>query len=106
MGMFDDLLGNLNIDDFAAKLGLPAEQVQALAQSVQGKMAGGGDLISAVTQAAQEHGISLESLQGLVGKAGGADGLLSQVTGALDKDGDGNPLNDLSGLAKGLFGNS
>jgi len=29
MGMFDDLLGNLNIDDFAAKLGLPAEQVQA-----------------------------------------------------------------------------
>jgi len=33
-------------------------------------------------------------------------GLLGQVTGALDKDGDGNPLNDLSGLAKGLFGNN
>jgi hypothetical protein len=29
---------------------------------------------------------------------------MKTVTGMLDKDGDGNPLNDLAGIAKGLFG--
>jgi type II secretory pathway component PulM len=101
MSMFDGLLGNL--DDIAAKIGLPADQVQALVQSVQGKMASGGDMMSAVTAAAQEHGISLERLQGLIAGSGVQD-MLGKVTGALDKDGDGNPLNDLGGLAKGLFG--
>jgi hypothetical protein len=27
------------------------------------------------------------------------------ILGMLDRDGDGNPLNDLAGMAKGLFGN-
>ena len=30
---------------------------------------------------------------------------VQKVSGFLDKDGDGNPLNDIAGLAKGLFGN-
>ena len=103
MGMFDGILGNL--DEIAGKLGLPAEQVQSIVQGLQDKVAGGGDHLSALTQVAQEHGLSLDSLQGLLGNAGeGAGGLLGKVTGALDKDGDGNPLNDLGGLAKGLFG--
>ncbi len=29
---------------------------------------------------------------------------MGKVSGMLDRDGDGNPLNDLSGLAGGLFG--
>lgn len=107
MGMFDGILGNL--DDIAAKLGLPADQVQGLMQGFQDKVAGGSDHLSALTQVAQEHGLSLDSLKGLLGNAGdsaadGAGGLLGKLTGALDKDGDGNPLNDLGGLAKGLFG--
>jgi hypothetical protein len=101
MSMFDGLLGNL--DDIAAKLGLPADQVQGMMASVQEKMAGGGDMMSAVMSVAREHGISMDSLSGLL-QGGGAQDMLSQVTGALDKDGDGNPLNDLGGLAKGLFG--
>ena len=35
---------------------------------------------------------------------GGAQDMLGKVTSALDKDGDGNPLNDLGELAKGFFG--
>ena len=29
---------------------------------------------------------------------------LQKVAGFLDRDGDGNPLNDIAGMAKGLFG--
>jgi hypothetical protein len=109
MSLFDNLLGNL--DDIAGKLGLPADQVHAVVQSLQAKVAGGGNMLAALTQTAQEHGISLDSLKGLIGSAGagaggGANDLLGQVTGALDRDGDGNPLNDLGSLAKGLFGKS
>jgi hypothetical protein len=41
-------------------------------------------------------------LQGLIG--GGPGGLLGQIGGMFDRDGDGNPLNELGGIAKGLFG--
>ena len=30
--------------------------------------------------------------------------ILSGITSALDRDGDGNPINDVLGMAKGLFG--
>jgi len=30
--------------------------------------------------------------------------VLSGITSTLDRDGDGNPLNDVLGMAKGLFG--
>lgn len=103
MSMLDSLLGN--IDDVAAKLGLPSEQVKTMIGAVQEKMAGGGDMMSSVMSVAQEHGISLEKIQGLMGNlGGGAQDMLGKVTGALDKDGDGNPLNDLGSIASGLFG--
>ena len=103
MGMFDGLLGNL--DDVAAKLGLPADKLSALAETVQAKLGQGGDQIAALTEAAKEHGVSLESLKGLMGNAGeGAQDLLGKVTSFLDKDGDGNPINDIGEMAKGFFG--
>jgi hypothetical protein len=106
MNMLNSLLSNLgNLDEIAAKLGLPADTVQGLIQSVQEKMNGGGDIMSAVAQSAQEHGVSLDRLQGLLGEGGGGvQDILGKVTSALDQDGDGNPLNDLGALAKGLFG--
>lgn len=100
MSILNGLLGNL--DELAGKLGLPADKVQGLVQAVQDKMANGGDMMSSVTQAAHEHGVSLESIKGLLGN-GGAQDMLGKVTSALDKDGDGNPLNDLGELAKGFF---
>ena len=105
MNILSGLLGNMgNLDEIAAKLGLSADKLQGLVISVQEKMGSGGDIMSAISQSAQEHGVSLDNLQGLLGNSGGAQDLLGKVTSALDKDGDGNPLNDLAGLAKGLFG--
>lgn len=103
MSMFDGILGN--IDEFAAKLGLPADQVQGMMQQVQAKMAEGGDMMAAVSQVAQEHGISLDSLKGMM-PSGEGEGLFAKASAMLDRDGDGNPLNDLEGMAKGLFGKS
>ncbi len=109
MSMFDGILGNL--DDVAARFGLPKDQVQALVQGFQAKVAGGADHLSALTEVAQENGLSLDSLKGLLGNVGtgtseGAGGLVGKLSSALDKDGDGNPLNDLAGMAKGMFGKS
>ncbi len=109
MSLLDGLLGNLGnlskLGGMAEKLGLPADKVQGLVDSVQSKMAAGGDQMTALKDAAAEHGLSLESLQGLLGNPGESlAGLKDSVIGALDKDGDGNPLNDLAGMAKGLFG--
>lgn len=101
MSMFDGIMGNL--DEIAAKLGLPADQVQAMAQAVQGKMGAGGDPISALMATAQEHGLDPAQIQAMLSQ-GGASDLMAKATGMLDKDGDGNPLNDLGGFAKGLFG--
>ncbi len=102
MGIFDGILGNL--DEIAAKVGLPADKVSALTETLQAKLGEGGDQLSALTAAAKEHGVSLDSVKGLLGNAGdGAQDLLGKVTGFLDKDGDGNPLNDLGNLAKGFF---
>lgn len=103
MSMFDTILGNL--DDIASKLGLPADKVQAAVQAIQEKVAAGGDHVTALQDVAKEHGISLDGLQGMLGGVGsGAQDMLAKGMSALDKDGDGNPLNDLGGLAKGLFG--
>jgi len=102
MGMFDNILGNL--DDIAGKLGIPADKVQSLAEALQEKLAAGGDQLAGLTEVAKEHGVSLDNVKGLLANAGdSAQGLFDQVKGALDKDGDGNPLNDLGGMVKGFF---
>ena len=36
--------------------------------------------------------------------AGATSGVMGTVSGLLDRDGDGNPLNDVLGMAKGFFG--
>jgi hypothetical protein len=103
MSLLDGLLGN--IGGLAEKLGLPADKVQGLTESVQAKMAAGGDQMTALKEAAAEHGVSMESLQGLLSNPGETiANLKDSVMGVLDKDGDGNPLNDLGGMVKGLFG--
>ncbi|MBW8754999.1 MAG: hypothetical protein JF595_12770 [Sphingomonadales bacterium] len=83
--------------------------------------------IAALGQAHQEQG---DTIEGAAAKTGLDTGVLSQIVehiggegslaefarmlkdnpqasgllGMLDRDGDGNPLNDLTGMAKGLFG--
>ena len=103
MSMFDNILGNL--DDIAGKIGLPADKVQGFVEAAQARLAAGGDQLAGLTEVAREHGVSLDNVKAMLANAGeGAQGMLGKITGALDKDGDGNPLNDLTGMVKGLFG--
>lgn len=105
MSMFDGILDN--IDDVAAKLGLPADKAQAFADTVKSKLDSGGDQVASLAAAAKEHGISAEGLQSLAGNLGeGAQDMLGKAVSFFDKDGDGNVLDDLSGAVKGLFGKS
>jgi len=106
MGILDGFLGNLgNLEEMAGKLGIPADKFQALTETLQGKLGEGGDQMSVLMQAAQEHGLSMDKLQEMLGGASGsAQDLLDKAIGMLDKDGDGNPFGELGGMVKGLFG--
>lgn len=101
MSIFDGILGNL--EGVAEKLGIPAETIQSIAATAQEKLANGGDL-SSLLATAQEHGISLDKIQELMGHAsvgdlmGKAQDMLGSATG-----GD-NPLGGLADMAKGFFG--
>ena len=101
MGILDGLLGNL--DDIAGKLGLPADKVQEITSSLTEKLSGDGDKMQAIQDLAAEHGISVDKIKEMLG-GDGEGSILGKITGVADKDGDGNPLNDLAGMAKGLFG--
>ena len=105
MGMFDDIPGNAGgLQAVAAKLGLEPEQMQALMNEIGGKIALGETDVAALATTAAEHGVSADKLQELFAHFGGPDALLAKIGGLFDRDGDGNPINTLSGLAKGLFG--
>ncbi|MEQ1688014.1 MAG: hypothetical protein ABL874_05530, partial [Sphingopyxis sp.] len=56
-----------------------------------------------VTGAAAATGLSADTLTNLVGQIGG-ENALGNISGMIDRDGDGNPLNDLAGIAGKLFG--
>jgi hypothetical protein len=99
MGILDGLMGN--IEGVAEKLGLPADKAGSLMTSLQETLSGGGDKMQAVQDLAEQHGVSVDKIKEMLG---GEDSWLGKASGFLDKDGDGNPLNDLAGMAKGLFG--
>jgi len=104
--------GNTDVTNLAAKVGLSPEHVEsaiaALAKyhQMQGDTAEG---------AAAATGLPTDKLQEIIGHIGGEgslgkfatmlqEGGAGGILGALDRDGDGNPLNDLTGLASGFFG--
>lgn len=118
MSLFDSILGqvagNVDVKNLAAKVGLdPAMAENAIAALAAGHQSPN----DTITTAAASSGIDASKLQEIVGHIGGEGSLasfasmlgqspdaLSKVAGFLDKDGDGNPLNDLAGMAKGIFG--
>lgn len=91
MGLLDGLLQNLDLGDVAAKLGVSPEQVQQLV----GSLGESGDLAS-VMQKAQDMGLPVDKLQGLLGDSGGD--LLARASAML---GDSGSLTDMMG---GLLG--
>ena len=119
MSLLDNILGqlggNVDVANMAAKLGIDqsiAEKaIAALGQSHQEP----GDTVAG---AAAKTGLDSGILNQIVEQIGGEGSLgqfaqmlkdhpqASGIFGMLDRDGDGNPLNDLTDMAKGLFGKS
>ena len=103
--MFDDLIGKLGgLESVAAQVGLEQQQMQALMSEIAAKIGSGETSVAALADVAAEHGVSADALQALLGNLTGPEGVLGQLGGMFDRDGDGNPLNELGGIAKGLFG--
>lgn len=127
MRMLDELLaqagGNIDIAGLAGKAGLDPAIVQgALGQLLPQIADPGVNNAQAVAEVASSTGLNagalgallpqlLQAVQGAGGQGGaleqvmaglngggGAGGLLGQVGGMLDRDGDGNPINDIIGM--------
>ena len=98
MGLLDGLLSN--VDGIAEKLGVDPDQAKNIVGSLGEKMEGSDDKMQAMKDVAEENGISLDSLQDMLS---GDEGIMGKLGGMLDRDGDGNPLNDIADMAKGFF---
>jgi hypothetical protein len=105
MSILDGILKNIggapdDVVNLAAKVGLDPAMVEKAIATLGKTHQMDGDT---VTLAAEKTGISPDILNQIVGAIGG-EGSLTNFASILDKDGDGNPVNDLMGMAKGLFG--
>jgi len=107
MSVFDSILKGIggapdDVVNLAKKVGIdPAiaeKAIAALGQAHQQQ----GDTIEG---AAAKTGLSTGTLSQIVEHIGG-EGSLTEFANMLDRDGDGNPLDDIAGIAKGLFGKS
>lgn len=119
MGLLDGILSQVSnhsdVANLAAKLGIdPAVAEKAIAalgvahqepgDTIAGAAAKTGMDTSMLGEIVQQIGGegSLTEFARMLSENPQASGLLSM----LDRDGDGNPLNDIAGIAKGLFGKS
>ena len=104
MGMLDGILGQIGgaekIAQLATQLGLSEAQVQQGMAALGQAHAQPGDTVEA---AAAQTGMSTDALTQLSHGIGG-EGMLGQISGMIDRDGDGNPLDDIAGFAGKLFG--
>jgi hypothetical protein len=117
MSILNNILGQIgqhvDVVNMAEKLGIDSamaeKAIAALGQAHQMD----GDTIEV---ASAKTGLDTGILGQIVEQIGGEGSLgefartlkdhpqASGILGMLDRDGDGNPLNDISGIAKGLFG--
>jgi ATP phosphoribosyltransferase regulatory subunit HisZ len=114
MSLLDSVLGQMDVASIAQQVGIdPAVAQTALAALGQAHGQDGDTIETAAAQTGLDSG----TLNQVLGAIGGTAGLgqvatllqenpqvLSTITGFLDRDGDGSPVNDLLGMAKGLFG--
>lgn len=115
MSILDGILGqvtqNLDIKNLAAKVGLSPEQVESAVGALAKARTQPGDTAQ---DAASATGLPLGKVQEIIGHIGGEGALANfasllqgqggGILGALDKDGDGNPLDDMGNMISGLFG--
>jgi hypothetical protein len=106
MGMIDGLLGQIGgagkVAELATQFGISEDQVTSAMSALGQASSQPGDTVAS---AAEATGLPTDKLQGLLGAVGG-EGVFAQVTGFLDKDGDGSVMDDVADMAKGLFGKS
>ena len=124
MALLDNILDmmpdNVNLDSLSEKIGMSAEELKSSGEALFAKLQDGSvDKMTAIKEAAAESGVDAEKLKGLLpamaekagldgegglmDKLSGEDGLLGKMSGFLDRDGDGNPINDITDMAKGFF---
>ncbi len=104
MGILDGILGqitgNADVANLAAKVGLSPEHIESAVAALAKFHPAAGDTAEA---AAAHTGLPLDKIQEVLNHIGG-EGALAKYAGMLDQDGDGNPINDVMGMASGLFG--
>ena len=118
--IMDMLPENFSLEEIAEKAGMTVEEAKKGGEALFAKLRDGStDKMTAIKEAAAEAGVDAEKLKGLLPalaeKAGldgegslmdkltGKEGLLGKATSFLDRDGDCNPINDITNMAKGFF---
>ena len=110
MSIFDSLLKSIagspdDVVNLAEKVGISPKMAEAAIAALGRGHQMQGDTVE---HAAAQTGLDPAILSQIVGHIGG-EGSLTEFASIIDRDGDGNPLDDLAGLAnsaKGLFGKS
>ena len=117
MSLLESIFGqvgqHVDVANMATKLGIDSATAEkAIAALGQAHHEPGDTLDQAAGQTGLDRGVLAQIVEQIGGE--GSLGAFAQALkdhpqakglfGMLDRDGDGNPLNDLGGLAKGLFG--
>jgi hypothetical protein len=117
MGLFDGILGKVSghadVANLAGQLDIDPSMAEKAIAALGIAHQEPGDTVQL---AADKTGLDLQTIQRIIAAIGG-EGSLSQfaseiagnpsmLSGLFDRDGDGNPLDDITGMAKGLFGKS
>lgn len=104
MSLFESILGAAHnhptVKNMAEKLGIDPEMAE---KAVAGLAAAHGEDGDTVSLAADATGLDAGILDQVREQIGG-EGSITSFMQILDRDHDGNPLNDIAGMASNLFG--
>jgi len=105
MSLLDGILKSIggapdDVVNLAAKVGIPPEMAEKAIAALGRAHQQEGDTVAG---AAAATGLDSATLAKIVEQIGG-EGSLANFASMIDKDGDGNPINDIVGMASGLFG--
>lgn len=118
MGLLDGILSQVagspdTVALLAQQVGIDPDLAEKAVAALGMSHAEPGDTVQL---AAQKTGLDIGKMSEILTQLGGEGALgeivgklgdnsqLSGLLGVLDRDGDGNPLDDIAGMAKGLFG--
>jgi hypothetical protein len=98
--------GEQAANEFAAAAQQPAGDAASEAQTTEAATDGLNEQIASAVEAAGVPTEAQAGVEGLLGKVAGMlpEGALDKASSLLDRDGDGNPINDIAGLAGKFLG--